>query len=151
MHRTAVFSLLLLPAIFLGSPPAQATLGEHYVSIGADQTHMRASLKVTTRAGYEVHEMSLPSGTAVREYVTGNGVVFAIAWVGPSKPDLRQLLGRYFADYTAESPSNRGGRAHLHLERGDLVIQSSGHMRAFAGRAYLPRSLPADISTDELR
>ena len=133
------------------APAAHATLGEPYASIAADQSRMSASLKVTARAGYEVHEMTLPSGTALREYVTGNGLVFAVTWSGPYLPDLRQTLGKYFADYSAEAQSKRGGHNHLLLDRSDLVIQSNGHMRSFNGRAYLVASVPAGVSVDELQ
>jgi hypothetical protein len=143
--------LALLLGMLCLAPAAHASLGEPYASIAADQSRMSASLKVTARTGYEVHEMTLPSGTAVREYVTGNGIVFAVAWSGPYLPDLRQTLGKYFADYSAEAQSKRGGHDHLVLNRSDLVIQSNGHMRSFAGRAYLIASVPAGVSVDELR
>jgi hypothetical protein len=29
-------------------------------------------------------------------------------------------------------------------------MQSSGHMRAFTGRAYLPRAVPPGVTEDEL-
>jgi hypothetical protein len=130
---------------------AQAALGAPYASIQADQTELHASLKVTPRATYEVHELTLPSGTLVREYVTTSGVVFAVAWNGPSKPNLSQLLGPYFADLNAAAQTSRGGHNHLDLTRSDLVIQAGGHMRAFSGRAYLVAAIPAGVSGDELR
>ncbi|MGA2778076.1 MAG: DUF2844 domain-containing protein [Steroidobacteraceae bacterium] len=136
---------LLLPAV------SQAALGGPYASIAADQTHMRASIKVTAQNAYEVHELTLPSGTVVREYVSSSGVVFAVAWNGPSLPDLRQMLGPYFADFTSEAQLRRGGLNHMNLNRSDLSIQSGGHMRAFVGRAVLPQAVPSGVSNSELR
>jgi Protein of unknown function (DUF2844) len=130
---------------------SRAALGAPFASIAADQAQLRASVQVTTRPAYEVHELTLPSGTAVREFVASSGLVFAIAWNGPSMPDLRQLLGSYFADYTSAAQLRHGGHHHLSVSRSDLSIQSSGHMRAFSGRAVLLQALPAGVSADELR
>lgn len=140
-----------LAATVLLPGSAEAALGAPYASIQADQTESRASLKVTAHANYEVHELTLPSGTLVREYVTPSGVVFAVAWNGPSKPNLSQLLGPYFADLNAAAQNNRGGHNHLDLTRSDLVIQAGGHMRALFGRAYLVAAVPAGVSSDALR
>jgi len=140
-----------LAAAALLPKPALAALGAPYVSIEADQTALHASLKVTPHSSYEVHELTLPSGTLVREYVTTAGIVFAVAWNGASKPNLSQFLGPYFSDLNAAAQTSRGGHNRLDLSRSDLVIQAGGHMRAFFGRAYLVAAVPAGVSTDELR
>jgi hypothetical protein len=136
---------LLVPA------SSKAALGAPFTSIAADQAQLRASIQVTARPAYAVHELTLPSGTAVREFVASSGLVFAIAWSGPSIPDLRQLLGPYFADYTSAVQLRHGGHHHMSLTRSDFSIQSSGHMGAFSGRAVLPQALPAGVAADELR
>jgi hypothetical protein len=138
-------------AALLASAAAHAALGAPYASIAADQTQLRASIKVTAQAGYTVHALTLPSGTIVREYVAANGVVFAVAWNGPSQPNFNTVLGSYFADLKNAASTGRGGRNRLDLERGDLVIQSGGHMRAFFGRAYLVNAVPGGVSPDALR
>jgi hypothetical protein len=147
----------LAPAITLavGAPlwvtTAQAALGAPYASIAGDQATLGASIKATPHAGYTVHELTLPSGTVVREFSAVNGTVFAVAWNGPSKPNLSQLLGNYFNDFVTTAQTTPGGRNHVNLSRSDLVIQAGGHMRAFFGRAYLVGSVPAGVSSDELR
>lgn len=149
--RAAACASIIGCAALLVPASAQAALGAPFTSIAADQAQLRASIQVTARPAYAVHELSLPSGTAVREFVASSGLVFAIAWNGPSMPDLRQLLGSYFADYTSAAQSRHGGHHHLSLTRSDLSIQSSGHMGAFSGRAVLLQGLPAGASADELR
>ena len=136
---------LLLPA------SSQAALGAAADSIAVDQVQLRASDNVSRRPAYEIHELMLPSGTSVREYVAGAGIVFAIAWSGPALPDLRQILGSSFADYLGAAQSRHGGHHHLSLVRSDLSIVSSGHMRAFTGRAVLLQLVPAGVSGNELR
>jgi len=149
--RAAAFAALAGCGALAASGAAQAALGGPYASIGADQAQLRASIKVTAHSAYELHELTLPSGTTLREYVAASGIVFAVAWTGPSLPDLRQTLGMYFADYTSAVQSRRGGRNHLSLKRSDLSIEAGGHMRAFFGRAVLVQAVPAGVSSNELR
>jgi hypothetical protein len=135
----------------LCAPAAHAALGAPYASVAADRVKMKATVEVTPAAAYEIHALTLPTGTVVREYVSAGGTVFAVTWSGPFKPDLRQALGDYFSNYVAAAPSRFGGHNHLSVSTPTLVIQSNGHMRAFSGRAYLVKAVPAGVSIDELR
>jgi len=78
-------------------------------------------------------------------------MVFAVAWQGPSLPDLRQLLGAYFDQYAGATAARRARRAPVLVELPTLVVQSSGHMRAFAGKAYLPQGLPQGVVANEIQ
>jgi len=135
----------------LCAPAAHAALGERYASVAADGVKMKASVQITPADAYQVHALTLPTGTVVREYVSAAGDVFAVSWSGPFKPDLRQTLGAYFSDYVAAAQSKFSGHNHVFIATPDLVIQSSGHMRAFSGRAYLVKALPVGVSTNELQ
>jgi hypothetical protein len=130
---------------------ACAALGEPEASVTADVSQLKGSIKSTLRGNYRVHEIQLPSGTVLREFAGVDGNVFAVAWSGPAIPDLRQALGRYFDVYVTAAQAKQGGRRHLQIEQSEFVMQSSGHMRAFSGRAYLPQALPAGISAEEIR
>ncbi len=138
--------------ILLATPfPVLAALGEGESSVTADQVQMQATLRVTGSGKFTVHEMQLPSGTAVREYVTPAGTVFAVSWQGPALPDLRQVLGRYFTRYTEAIRTNiAGGGARLIAQPG-LVVQSGGRMRSFIGKAYVPQLLPRDVLAEEIQ
>ncbi|MGE8332021.1 MAG: DUF2844 domain-containing protein, partial [Paraburkholderia nemoris] len=64
---------------------AHATLGQNVSSVDSDQTSLHAVAQtVTTQSAYSVHLMTMPSGTLVREYVARNGIVFGVAWEGPT-------------------------------------------------------------------
>jgi len=130
---------------------ASATLGESSASTDVDRASMKATLRMLPNVKYTVHEIQTPSGTAVREYVSSAGTVFAVAWQGPVIPDLRQTLGIYFDRYTGAAKGNRAGHRHLAIREPDLVVQSNGHMRAFSGRAYLPQLLPQGVTVEEIR
>jgi hypothetical protein len=112
---------------------------------------MEGSVESTDRGNYRVHEIKLQSGTVLREFVVPGGKVFGVAWNGPALPNLRQALGRYFDVYVTAAQAKRGGRRPLLIEQSEFVLQSSGHMRAFSGRAYLPQALPAGTSANEIR
>jgi hypothetical protein len=112
---------------------------------------MKAQLRMTSVAGYTVHEIQSPTGTVVREYISDSGKVFAVSWTGPILPDFRQTLGRYFAEYSSAASSPHVGRRHLSIQRSDLVVHSSGHMRAFYGNAYVPSLLPPNFSAAEIK
>jgi hypothetical protein len=140
---------------------AAAALGEPEDSVQADGARLHATLKMTAHAQYRVHEMQLPSGTSVREFVAMSGTVFAVAWSGPAMPNLRQTFGRYFDTYVAAAKGRTAshlpaghtlaGHTQLQIRQDDLVVESGGHMRAFAGRAYLPQAVPAGVDIGDLR
>jgi hypothetical protein len=90
----------------------------------------------------------------VREFVSPSGKVFAVAWQGPSIPDLRQVLGTYFAQYAEAAQAaqkKRAGHGPLMIRESDLVAELSGHQRAFAGRAYVPQLVPLGMQPDAIR
>ena len=101
---------------------------------------------------YVVRETTLATGTRVREFVSGSGVVFAVAWDGPFLPDLKALLGKYFANMLAESGRTpKAGRSRIAMSGSEVVINSGGHMRAFEGSAWLPAEFPPGFTADDVR
>lgn len=133
------------------SVPAAATLGEDATSVRADQTQMEATLQITSAGKFAVHEIQLPSGTAVKEYVSPAGMVFAVSWQGPSLPDLQQVLGRYFEQYTEAARTQGAGPGPRLTQQPGLVVQTGGHMRAYFGRAYVPQMLPRGVLAEEIQ
>jgi hypothetical protein len=140
--------------VILGALPAWASLGGDSASIEADQLHMQGTRTTKAAESYTVHEIQGASGTVVREYVSPEGKVFAIAWNGPWMPDLRQLLGGYFEQYRAALQAQSGPRIvrrPVAIEQPGLVVQVGGHLRAFAGRAYVPGMLPSGARAEEIQ
>jgi hypothetical protein len=148
----SIVLLVSIALVMLALPfSASATLGESSTSTEVDRASMKATLRMLPAVKYTVHEIQTPSGTAVREYVSSAGTVFAVAWQGPVIPDLRQALGIYFDRYTEAAKGKHAGHRHLAIREPDLVVQSNGHMRAFSGRAYLPQLLPQGVTVEEIR
>lgn len=108
--------------------------------------------QVTPSQAYTVQEIQTEEGTTIREYVLPSGNVFAVVWTGPHIPDLRSLFGAgYFDTYVKELQAGSPGRRPVKVDRADLVVESSGHTRAFHGRAYLPANVPSGFSIDDIK
>lgn len=145
---TALGAVLLAGSVTL---PAFAALGGDAASVDADAAKMKGQARATAVGGYTVKEITLPSGTLVREYVSAEGKVFAVTWSGMSQPDLQQTLGTYFGQYKAAAAAPHAGHHHLTIHQPELVLSSGGHMRAWRGKAYVPALLPPNFSTDDIR
>lgn len=146
--RAAPFvSVLLL--VYAGV--SHAALGGLPEQFNAEGTAVVSSVS-SAMPTYTLRETTLATGTQVREYISGSGIVFALAWNGPMLPDLKALLGQYFDTMVAESASKpRAGRSHLGVDLPEVVIHSGGHMRAFEGSAWIPAQFPAGFSADDVR
>jgi hypothetical protein len=143
-----IFAMLLLPF------PASASLGGDVTSVHTDQAKMQGSLRTSSNNSYTIHEIQASTGVAVKEYVSPAGKVFAVTWQGPFHPDLRQLLGSYFDQYTQAEQAQRAqrhARGPVLIQQSGLVVQISGHMRSILGKAYVPQMLPAGVHAEDIR
>lgn len=153
MLATAMHAAFALPLV-LTAAPAWAVLGGTADSLAGEQTRMHVA-RATTSAGpgATVHELHLPDGASIRQFINAQGIVYAVAWSTRLKPDFAQLLGRHEADFTAGAAALRqpGLQRSASVDRGDLVVQSAGRPGAFVGKAWLKSQLPAGTSTDAIR
>lgn len=144
----------LLPAasiLLLSATPTWAVLGQSAASVASDQQHLGGERRSIAADAFSVEEIASASGTVVREFVSPGGQVFAIAWRGPVRPDLRQLLGEHFAVF-AHAAATAGHRRHaLAVHTDALVVESGGHVRDFRGRAYVPALMPEGVSPAAVR
>jgi len=131
--------------------PIFAALGGTEDSVAADQAKFHASRKVVAERGFSVHAISEANGTEVREYVAPSGKVFAVTWKGPTLPDLPQLLGASFQEFQTSLHAKRSRKTSAVVRNPDLVVESTGHMRAFYGRAYLKSLLPNGMTPEAIQ
>src|SRR5215475_5595250 len=95
-HSAPIFGLpngktlrLLLPSVLLALAfPAWASLGDNVTSVQNDKAHMKGSMRSVATQRYVKHEIQVPTGQVVREFVSLEGTVFGVAWEGPFQPDL---------------------------------------------------------------
>jgi hypothetical protein len=148
-----VSGCMVMVAALASSQWANATLGGSADTITADRKALQAVHRATTpHHGYTVEEV-VSDATAVREYVSPSGVVFGVAWNGYVHPDLPQLLGSYWSEYSAarQNAARGSGRTRQHLATDNIVVENWGHMRNLQGRAYVPGLVPPGVSVDEIK
>lgn len=134
--------------------PSFASLGGDTTSVESDRAKMQGSRQTISIDSFTVHEIQAATGTTVKEYVSPAGKVFAVTWQGPAHPDLRQLLGTYFDQYSQAVQAQRAhrhGHGPLLIQLPGLVVQLAGHPRSFLGKAYVPQILPAGVRAEDLR
>lgn len=129
---------------------AHAALGERAESVAADQASMGGQLSTTSGAGYTVHEITA-QGRRVREYVSADGMVFAVVWHGSTPPDLSQLLGSYYGEYRAAAEKAPVALRYSKVSTNHVVVERGGHMRDLWGRAIAPSLVPAGVSEAQIR
>ncbi len=114
---------------------------------------MGATLNQSGGGNYQVHELQSPTGTVVDEYLSSSGTVFAVTWHGPFLPDMQQILGPYFQQYSSalSSQPTQYGHRPLNIRQPRLVVQTGGHMRAHWGRVYVPALTPSGVSAEQLQ
>jgi hypothetical protein len=157
MKATTVVGRLLRLAMALSavSLPAMAALGGDLNSVQDDAAHMKATVKVEQKEAYTVHTIATKNNTTiVREYVSPDGHVFGVAWAGPYMPDLSKILGSYLQQYTTaleEDHAKNPGRHPVSVNQPGLVVESSGRVRGYYGRAYVPDMLPQSVQPQEVK
>src|SRR5579863_3589973 len=87
--------------LFTLSLPALGALGGDVASIQTDAAQMKGTLRIAEEnSSYSTHVITLPGKTIVHEYISPEGKVFGVSWQGPFIPDMQQLLGAYFSQYS---------------------------------------------------
>lgn len=141
-------AFVLVAVLAAAAIPGWAVLGGSAESVAADQLRLQAKRSVVETRDYTLHVISLDDGTLIREYVTPAGKVFGVSWSGPTIPDLPQLLGSYNAEFQSAVHVKTGHRRTAAVHDSDLVVESSGHLRAFYGRAYVISLLPSGVTQE---
>lgn len=152
IHRAGALGLAACCLCF--STAASAKLGGSVSSVAADRGRIAVSMNSVAMGRYTRHELMRPNGGSVREFTNAAGVVFAVTWSGPGKPDLKTLLGSYFSTFQANSIATARQMHSLRrppqVAQPDLQIQAGGHMGWFHGVAFIPSLAPAGFSPGDL-
>jgi hypothetical protein len=167
LTMTFRITMMLASALSVAPLSAFATLGGDASTVAADQSHLTAQSSVilapqahaqqlavgSAPAPYTTQQLVQPDGTQIREYLF-NGMVFGIAWQGPTPPDLRQLLGIYFSDYSsaAAAAAQKGGsHTPIAVALPDVTVSTSADLTTFHGQAFVPSLAPAGVSELDIR
>ena len=130
-----------------------AALGKTAASVEQDRSLMKGQRHSGASTGYSIETISV-AGMTIREYVSSDGLVFAVAWRGTGAPDLKLLFGEYFDEYRdgvaavrSRTPMMRGP---LVVKTPNLVVERGGHSRYLWGRAFIPGALPKGLATEDI-
>jgi Protein of unknown function (DUF2844) len=153
MFCRLLLCLAVSVAVLVTVRSAPAALGGSADSVESDRRALHAVRGgATVNNSYRVQEMDY-GGTALREYVSSAGIVFAITWNGIRHPDLTTLLGSYADSYREalqKTPMQPGAR-NLSLKANGIVVEKWGHVRSLHGRAYASDLIPPGVALDEIR
>ena len=149
--RTAALVTLSATAVL---PPAWAALGQSAATVGRDQAVMRGQLRSGSVNGYSIDTITV-AGLEIKEYVSPEGVVFAVVWKGTGVPDLPLLLGEYFGEYREGLAKARNRKPRVRepfrMKSDGLVVEQAGNSRSLWGRAYLSTHLPPGVRPEDIR
>jgi len=153
--KLSVVLVTIALVLFAFPLSALAVLGGDVTSVHSDKVRMKGTLRSTHTEIYTVHEILSPNGTTVREYISPNGKIFAVVWHGPFIPNLRELFGQYFEQYSKAAQTRNSIRPHMRgpllIQEPGLVVQTGGHMRAYFGKAYIPGMVPQGVHIEEIQ
>lgn len=149
MMRNILYSIPLSAVLAMYALPSWAELGG---AAAKDAVQIQAqSSVVVAEPTLNVFQAKLPSGTQIKEYTNAEGVVVGVSWQGPTLPDLKQLLGAHFDAFANRTTTTAGNHRNAEFHNDDVVVQSHGQLRAFSGRAYLPKLLPAGFNINQIQ
>lgn len=150
VHLTLMIMLIQVTA----ATPVWAVLGQAKTSVEKDRAAMGGQVQSKLAPGYSVETITV-AGMSIKEYVSSDGIVFAVAWRGTGVPNLRLLFGTYFDEYLealTELQNNKPRiRRPLMLKTANLVVERSGHARNTWGRAFIPSRLPVVVSPKDIQ
>ena len=147
-----IVTAVVLLAVAVSAVPAFAALGADEASVAADQAQLSGRVtRIVRGQRFNMHEIQASTGTLIRQYVSPAGTVFGVAFEGSALPNMKQLLGPYYDQYLRAAQAQGITRGPLVIREPGLVVQVSGHMRAFTGRAYAPNMLPSGVTAEAIR
>jgi hypothetical protein len=146
----------------LSSPHgALATLGNHSDSIEFDRAERQGTVEIADMGNYIVYTIThgFKNQEVIREYVSSDDIVFAVAWSGSYMPNLSKLLDTKYQEYQntrALASANTQTRLRSHVSRTEsdgIVVVTTGHMRSvFRGKAFDPVLLKQlGVSENEIK
>lgn len=150
-------ALVAATLILSFSTAGAAALGERIFTVSGQSKAQVSNLKITQKNSsvgtpYSVQE-SEEGGIKMKQFVSSDGVVFAVAWKGIAPPDFNDILGKYYSDYSAETQSvlRPRNRKKLNVKSQDFVFRNSSLGGSFRGLAYVPSLLPAGLAVEDLQ
>jgi hypothetical protein len=144
---------IVLAVALAGLPArvARAALGDDAAGVAADEVRLGARHAVSRQGKVTLHELVVPTGTTIRQFVGEAGKVFAVTWSGGFRPNLRDVMGAHYDRFIAATRGRRATRGIVSIDLPGMTVVMGGYLRTFWGRVILTDLLPKDVSPAELR
>lgn len=152
--------IVFVSGVFLGEVAQAAGLGDSvatvssYAKVTASNDNLKISAKTSSLgATYSVRETT-DDLRKLKEFVTGDGVIFAISWEGVGAPNFSEIFGKYYDDFKKERDSSlrqRKNRKALSLKTSDIVVNSFGQGAFMSGSAYVTSLFPPGLAPEDLK
>lgn len=157
-------NILLSGSLMFFTSITFAGLGDSVDSIDNDAKTLQGIKTSTTFQNFTIFQITSETLT-VKEFVSLEGIVFAVTWKGIIPPDLSNLLGTKYGRYKARSRVEKNKlfvdeekkglkvlrkRGHR-VSDNDLVVQTFARMRDVHGQAYLRSKLPVGFNLDDIK
>jgi hypothetical protein len=144
-----IFTGLLM--LMMASLPAWGALGGDAASVDSDVQALHGQHIMMAKTGYNLHQITMPDGSVVDEFVSPSGVVFGVSWQGRYLPNLQQLLGSYVTNFQQGQRAVVAPRRSVIVRGDNFEFYSTGHLQSFRGRAYVPTLVPANLTPEVVR
>jgi hypothetical protein len=152
MRQHCLILGLLAVVTVLGTPSmACAALGGDVPSVLRDHLALNTTPVITSTASYDIYASQASNGQTLREYVDHAGNVFAVAFDGPHAPGLAAVLGSYAPRYLSAAKAMGPSHHVVVVNASDLEVTVLRLPRGWAGKAILPRAIPAGVDRREIR
>jgi hypothetical protein len=147
---------LALSAMVCLIQPARAALGGKADTIEKDKKTLNlANAVARSTKSFRFEEMVSSDAKKkfkVRQFISENGNIFAVAWSGNIDTQLDSLLGEYAADFAkqeADHPPRKGRIPFRRVVAGRVVLEFWNELRRVQGKAYVPALLPEGVTPDQ--
>jgi hypothetical protein len=151
LHRRWLLATATLVAAAAVSPRGEAALGGDAASVAALEKRLGATRQVVERDRFTIHELALPTGANLREFVSPSGKVFAVSWSGGWRPNLRDIMGEHYDRFIAAPRARRARSGIVRIELPGMVAVMGSYLRTFWGQVVLTDLVPAGLAPEELR
>jgi len=129
-------------------------LGGDVASIDKDALALHASHNVMRASAVSVqHELKTQSVT-LHQYLGQDNKVYAVAWRGVQHPDLKTVLGDYYAGYLTAIGQLQSRKIRTRaavIEVGNLHVEVGGHPGLVFSHVWLIDRIPVGTSTNDIQ
>jgi allophanate hydrolase subunit 2 len=157
VSRIIAVCLAIVSFYFVNEKQAHASLGGDVVAVEGIRKSVDGKIAITSHRNFRMHEITAPS-LRIREYLTTDGKVFGVSWMGSKRPDLKALFGSYHGHFQNAQKSAAEENHRKHFAKRSMVrndqdfhVEMGGRMGLSHGAAWVPSLVPRGFNAHDIR